>query len=34
MDLEETVEHLADELGIEQSSYVQAAGRRVAHLRD
>ena len=34
MNLEETVEYLADELDIERSSYVQEAGRRVAHLRD
>lgn len=32
MNLEETVEYLADELDIERSSYVQEAGRRVAHL--
>jgi hypothetical protein len=34
MNLEETVEYLADELDIEQSSYVREAGHRVAHLRD
>jgi hypothetical protein len=34
MTLEETFEYLADEMDIEQSSYAQEAGRRVAHLRD
>lgn len=34
MNLEETVEHLSDELGIERSERIQEIGRSVAHLQD
>lgn len=34
MNLEETVDYLADELDIERSEHVKEVGKRVATLRD
>ena len=34
MDLEETVDHLAEELDLERSAHVREVGRSVASLRD
>lgn len=34
MNLEETVDHLAEELNIERSEHVRKVGRSVAELRD
>jgi len=34
VNLEETVDHLAEELGLERSEHVRQVGRSVAELRD
>jgi len=34
MNLEETVDHLAEELNLERSEHVREVGRSVANLRD